>query len=247
MLAYNLNRGTENVRLFETGDVYEASGMSTSEKGRICLGATVTALRHDMTQGDVLDTSKGKNEIDVFRSFKGDVETLLRSFQHKSLAIDTQTADYYDPRRSARAIMDGEAVAQFGELHPQIAASRKLRQEVFIAEVFADRLCQHSLREIRYEPLPRFPRVERDFSFLFPDEVLFEKIKLAVHGLDLAALREFKPVEIFRGGSVPAGQYSILLRATFQSHERTLREDEVAEWSAQIVLALTQFGGTQRM
>ena len=26
MLAYNLNRGTDNVRLFEAGNVFEASG-----------------------------------------------------------------------------------------------------------------------------------------------------------------------------------------------------------------------------
>ena len=43
-----------------------------------------------------------------------------------------------------------------------------------------------------------------------------------------------------------AGRYSILLRATFQSRERTLREDEVAQWSAQIVKALEKMGGTLR-
>jgi phenylalanyl-tRNA synthetase beta chain len=53
-------------------------------------------------------------------------------------------------------------------------------------------------------------------------------------------------VEIFRGGSVPAGKYSILLRATFQSLDRTLREDEVADWSAKIVAALLHLGGDQR-
>jgi phenylalanyl-tRNA synthetase beta subunit len=37
-----------------------------------------------------------------------------------------------------------------------------------------------------------------------------------------------------------------LLRATFQSLERTLREDEVADWSAKIVATLQQLGGTQR-
>jgi len=246
MLAYNLNRGSEKVRLFEMGDVYEASGAGASEKGRICLGATVSALRHDTPQGSVLDTSKGLNELDVFRLFKGDVEILLRAFQYKSLTFDTQTVEYYHPGRSARAVMDGEAVVQFGELHSHVAANRKFRQEVFLAEIFVDRLCQHGLREIRYELLPRFPAVERDFSFLFSDDVLFEKVEAAVRRLGLAELREFRPVEIFRGGSVPAGKYSILLRATFQSLERTLREDEVAEWSSAIVGVLKELGGMQR-
>jgi phenylalanyl-tRNA synthetase beta subunit len=55
--------------------------------------------------------------------------------------------------------VDGEPVAQFGQLHPQVAANRKLRQEVFLAEIFADRLNRHPLREVLYQPLPRFPGV----------------------------------------------------------------------------------------
>src|SRR5450432_53182 len=248
MLAYNLNRGTEDVRLFEMGDVYQASDAGTMESSRICIAATGSALKNGIPRGGVLDTSKNKdaNDLDIFRSFKGDVETVLRAFQHKSLAFDVQTSDYYHPGCSARAVMDGEPVAQFGQLHPQVAADRKLRHEVFLAEIFSDRLYRHRLREILYQPLPRFPGVERDFSFFFDDAVTFEKIQSAVRGLSLPELRSFSPVEIFRGGSVPFAQYSILLRATFQSRERTLREDEVADWSAKIVAALQHLGGSQR-
>jgi phenylalanyl-tRNA synthetase beta chain len=97
-----------------------------------------------------------------------------------------------------------------------------------------------------YHPLPKFPVVERDFSFLFKDEITFSKIKATIQAIHLKDLRSFAPVEIFRGGSVPAGSYSILLRLRFQSHERTLREDEVNNWSAKIVAALQQLGGVQR-
>jgi phenylalanyl-tRNA synthetase beta chain len=68
----------------------------------------------------------------------------------------------------------------------------------------------------------------------------------AVADLRLCELREFRPVEIFRGGAIPAGKYSILLRAKFESGERTLREDEVAEWSARVVGAMVALGGVQR-
>jgi phenylalanyl-tRNA synthetase beta chain len=63
----------------------------------------------------------------------------------------------------------------------------------------------------------------------------------------LPELRGFHPVEIFRGGSIEAGKYSILLRARFQSVDRTLREDDVAQWSAKIVAALQGLGGVQRV
>jgi len=245
MLAYNLNRGTENVLLFEMGDVYETADAGTVEHSRICMGATAWELCSRISQGAILDKTKDST-IDVFRSFKGDVEVLLHAFEHRLLTFDAHTADYYQPGCSARALMDSEVVAQLGQLHPQVAANRKLRGDVFIAEIFADGLLKRSLREIRYVPLPKFPAVARDFSFIFSDEVTFEKIEGTVNGISLSELRSFSPVEVFRGGSVEAGKYSILLRAKFQSLERTLREEEVAEWSAQIVSALQGLGGTQR-
>jgi phenylalanyl-tRNA synthetase beta chain len=54
-------------------------------------------------------------------------------------------------------------------------------------------------------------------------------------------------VEIFRDGATGSGKYSILLRVRFQSAGRTLREDEVAQWSGKIVAALTGLGGVQRV
>ncbi len=77
-------------------------------------------------------------------------------------------------------------------------------------------------------PCPAIPGVERDFSFVFDDGVAFEKITGAVNELGISELRQLVTVEIFRGGNVPAGKYSLLLRMQFQSSERTLREDEVA-------------------
>ena len=245
MVAYNLNRGTDDVRLFEIGDVFERQGNDTAEHHRICFAATASALQRDLPQGRILDKSKDSS-LDVFRSFKGEVEELVSTFQHHSLSFDAQSADYYQPGHSARVLLDSEVVAQFGVLHPQVAARRKLKQDVYIAEVLADQLAKRTLREIRYTPLPKFPAVERDFSFIFADGVTFDKIEAAVKGLGIAELQGFSAEEIFRGGSVAAGNYSILLRVIFQSMERTLREDEVAEWAAKIVAALTGLGGTQR-
>jgi phenylalanyl-tRNA synthetase beta chain len=181
-----------------------------------------------------------------FFDLKGDVESLLFAFQHQSLQYDVQTADYYHPGISARALMDGLLVAQFGQIHPDIAAARKLRQNVFVAEFYLDQLYAAGLRVVRYQPLPRYPAVERDFSFVFDDSVSFEKIERSVTGLALTELRSFVPVEIFRGGNVPAGKYSLLLRARLQSAEHTLREDEVAQWSTQIIKALEGLGGKLR-
>ena len=248
MLAYNLNRGNDQVRLFEAGNVFEASGDKAVQHKRICIGATAASLKHDAPRGGRLDMSKGEGAIalEAFRSFKGDVETLLSAFQHKTLQYKDDAADYFHPGRSARVLMNGAMVAQFGQFHPETAAARKLRQDVFVAELSLDLLYPQGQRAVRYEALPRYPAVERDFSFIFTDSVRFDAIHQAVSSLGLKELTDLIPAEIFRGGAIPAGKYSLLLRATFQSNERTLRDDEVTEWWAQIIKALEGLGGVQR-
>jgi len=254
MLAYNLNRGSENVRLFESGKVFEApdAGLMPLEMKRISMGAT-GSVDADVVRG--LAPGAAGRPFSFF-DMKGDVESLLAPFSHWTLYYDAQPdkdqpdkkkrADYYYPGRSARAVLDGVTVAQFGQIDPD-AVARKLRQDVFVGEIYLDRLYQHDLRQVRYEALPRFPAVERDFSFVFDDGVEFEKIRQSVMGLSIAELRSFVPVEIFRGDQVDAGKYSILMRATLQSSERTLRDDEVTGWSTQIVRKLNELGGSQRI
>jgi phenylalanyl-tRNA synthetase beta chain len=237
MLSYNLNRGINDVRLFELGSIYEFSGQNSAETRRASLGASGSAL-----PASVFQAARPYSFYDL----KGDVETLLDAFERTTLHYDAQAPAYYHPGRAARAVMDGDVVAQFGQIHPEVAAVRKLRQDVFVGEIYLDRLYHRDLRRLRYETLARYPMVQRDFSFLFDDSLTFEKIQNAVNGLGIDELRSFEAVEIFRGGSVPKGKYSLLLRAKFQSGERTLREDEVARWSGQIIQTLEALGGSLR-
>ncbi|MGC1450357.1 MAG: phenylalanine--tRNA ligase subunit beta [Candidatus Sulfotelmatobacter sp.] len=248
MLAWNLNRDQAEARLFEIGAVYELSGGERVEPRRACLGATAASVRGALPMGGGLDVSKSAQAAaaEAFRGFKGDVENLLTAFAGE-ISYDRETAEYFHPGRSARARMNGVVVAQFGQIHPDVAAARKLRQEVFLAELDLEQLYKNGLRTVKFTPLGKYPAVERDFSFVFSDEVWFEEMRKAVAALDLAELREFRPVEIFRGGSIAAGKYSVLLRVRFQSAERTLREDEIAQWSGKIVAALVGWGGVQRV
>jgi len=248
MLAWNLNRDADDVRLFEMGRVYEMRSGERVEPARACMGATLAEVKNALPIGSVLDVSKGEHAAaaEAFRYFKGDVENLLAAFAYGELSFDRKTAEYFHPGRSARALMGGTVVAQFGQIAEGVKAERKLRHDVFLAEVDVEVLRARGLRKVRFAALGKYPAVERDFSFVFSDDVEFEAMRRAVAGLSIPELREFKPVEIFRGGSIEAGRYSILLRARLQSDEGTLRDEQIARWSEKIVGALKNIGGVQR-
>jgi phenylalanyl-tRNA synthetase beta chain len=239
MLANNLNRGNDNARLFEAGHVFELLGDRSQEHGELCLGATGEAA------AGLLDPPQPPRGYTFF-DLKGDVESLLGEFEVRNLYFDAAAASWLHPGRAARIVLNGATIGQFGQLHPQVQQARKLRQPVFIAQINLERLYRNDLRRRSYRPIPRYPAVQRDFSFIFSDNVTLDRIRNAVEGLRLDDLRSFGPAEIFRGGAVPAGSYSVLLRAHFQSGERTLRDDEVNVWSEKIIQALTGLGGKLR-
>lgn len=124
--------------------------------------------------------------------------------------------------------------------------ARKLKQDVFVAEISVEVLYLLALRQPAYTPISKYPAVERDFSFVLPESVEFKSIRQKLSDLAIAELATIFPAETFRGGSLAAGSYSFLLRVRFQSAERTLRDDEVANWSQQIVKAVEGLGGALR-
>jgi len=239
MVAQNLHRDVSEVRLFEMGTVFTGSTADVKEETGVAIGATGVAMA----------TALYRAEDALFYEVKGAIETLLAKFVGK-VTFDAQGLPaWLEAGRGARALLDGEAVAVFGELQAAEAQKRKLRQTCVLAEVRAAKLLATPLRSAVAREVSRYQAVERDFSFVFPDAVRWEAIEKALRGLGIAALQKVSPVEIFRdakGKAVAAGSYSCLVRVVLQSNERTLTEEELSAWTEAIVSALTGLGGVQR-
>ncbi|MGH9782361.1 MAG: phenylalanine--tRNA ligase subunit beta, partial [Candidatus Acidiferrales bacterium] len=95
-------------------------------------------------------------------------------------------------------------------------------------------------RSLRYQPLPRFPAVERDFSLVLADGTTFAQVEETICSINIPELRRIEVIDLFRGGQVPAGKYSLLVRVTFQSAEATFTEAQLTDFSTRIVSALAE-------
>jgi phenylalanyl-tRNA synthetase beta chain len=237
MLAWNFNRDVTDVRLFEIGNVFEAAGERVSEHRHACVAASGSTGEFGVFQ---------KPHMTDFFALKGDVEHIVELFAAESPAFKAPGSEYWNPGRSAKVLLNGKVVGELGQLHPQIAEQRKLKQEIWLAFFDLDRLYSVPLREQKYERLSRYPFVERDFSLLLDNSITYETLQHAIVALKIAELRSIEPHELFRGAGVPEGKYSLLLRMKFQAEDRTLRDDEVARWSKQVIAAVEALGGSLR-
>jgi phenylalanyl-tRNA synthetase beta chain len=243
MLAHNLNRNVIDIQLFERGTVFSGSPEHVEERPALSLGGSGSLWNGPELPAHAVD----------FYELKGTVEAIAEKFALRSFYFDNFPAGagivpaWLHPGRSARVVADGLTIAWFGQLHPGEAQKRKLRQSVYVAEIYLDRLYRLPLRQPIAPELSRFQAVDRDFSFIFADPVRWQSIAGALQNLHIAELTDFTPREIFRTSqALPAGHYSILIRVTFQALERTLRDEELQTYSQAVTAALESLGGRQR-
>ncbi len=223
-IEWNLNHGQRNARLFEIGRHYRLNGSESAETRVLTIGATGEAREKGL-----YDAARDFS----FADLKGDLDSIG----------ELCGAFYW-----SAAWRNGEGHAAPAWLHPSRRAQLKFRQDVFVAELQLDPVyaaMQAAKEARRYEPLPRFPSVERDFSLLLADGTKFSDVTKSIQSLGIGEIHSIEATDLFRGKNVPAGKYSLLVRVTFQSRDATLTDTQIADFSGKIVAALEKTLGAQ--
>jgi phenylalanyl-tRNA synthetase beta chain len=236
-LEWNLNHGQRNVRLFEIGSHYRLNGTESLETRVLTIGATGEAREKDL-----YDAARDYS----FADLKGDIDAV--GFLAGRFSWEDSGADWLHAARRGRVFFGSEDIGEAGQLARRVAERLKLRQEVFLAELRLEPVYAaiRGLKDSRrYEPLPRFPAVERDFSLLLAEGTHFSHISKSIHSLNIGEIVSIEATDLFRGKNVPAGKYSLLVRVTFQSREATLTDAQITDFSTRIVEALQKQLGAQ--
>jgi phenylalanyl-tRNA synthetase beta chain len=243
MVSGNLHRDVDDVHLFELGTVFSGTTEKVEERPALAFGAAGS-----LPEQSSLHPARS---ID-FHDLKGAVEQLLARFQSRSVYFDRFELDaglmppWLHPYRSARVVVDGSTLGWFGQLHPREAAARKLKETVFVGELYLDRLYQHPLQKPVARDISRFQPVRRDFSLVLDQSVTWEKIDQALAALEIPELVDWRVCEVFRDARLGANDYSLLLGTTFQAPDRTLRDEELQDFQARVVAAVGEAGARLR-
>jgi phenylalanyl-tRNA synthetase beta chain len=243
MIAGNLHRDVSDVRLFELGTVFSGTTEKVEERPSLAFCAVgMLPEQGALHAGRTID----------FHDVKGVVEQVLARFHSRAVYFDRfpaesgLTPEWLHPYRAARVAVDGATVGWFGQLHPREAAARKLKEPVLVGELYLDRLYRLPLRKPAAKEISRFQPVRRDFSLVLDEKLAWETIDQAVAALQIPELVDWRAREVFRDAKLGAGEYSLLLGATFQAVDRTLREEELQGFQARVVEAVGKVGARLR-
>src|SRR5579864_3033238 len=243
-LEWNLNHGQRNLRLFEIGRTYELQNGEPKETAVLTIGAT--GLAREKT---IWEAAREYS----FADLKGDLDRIGELAG--GLGWKAGGPSWLAGARAAKISLahgNGSAalVGHAGQFARRVADEFKLRQDAFVAELRLEPLLEAVDRRsagLRFKPLPRYPAVERDFSLILPDGVTFAQVADTIRGLNIAEVESIEAADLFRGGQIPAGKFSLMIRVTFQSAQGTFTDVQLADFSARIVAALEQkLGATLR-
>jgi phenylalanyl-tRNA synthetase beta chain len=243
-MEWNLNHGQRNLRLFEIGKTYELRDGEPVETQVLTLGATGMAQEKTIYEA--------AREFS-FADLKGDLDRI--GVLTGAFAWQSGGPDWLAGSRAAQISLASQssAAANFGvagQLARRIADMYKFRQDVFVAELKLEPLvagAEAADAARRFKSLPRFPAVERDFSLVLADGVTFAQVAQTIRSLRIDQVETIEAADLFRGGQVPVGKFSLMIRVKFQSVEATFADAQLNDYSARIVAALQEkLGATLR-
>ena len=215
VIARNLDRGQDDMALFEIADVYFVSGASAKEELRLCLGICRDNVSPLHLKGilEILFKRLGINDFSFIRR-------------------DIQRIDVLANGNEAGFILDlnQRQLDDFGIKKPGI----------ILGEIDLEKLLNHINLNKKFSGIPKFPSITRDISFIVKNEVPVASILSVIVEKSGPLLKEAKIRDYYQGKQIPEGFKGLTISCTYRLEDRTLTEEEVNPAHNQISFLLVE-------
>ena len=121
-----------------------------------------------------------------------------------------------------------------------------LSERTYVAEIELTPLFDIKQPLTLYQPLPRFPAVERDLALLCDDELPVAEIEAAIRHSGGKLLESVELFDVYRGAQILAGKKSVAYSLQFRKADGTLSDADLEPVLGKIFKALEKIGCTLR-
>jgi len=236
----NINFQRSDIRLFETGKVFQQQGINILPEERMQLCAVISGHRYP--EAESLHYSG--HEADFF-DIKGTVASLLQVlgftgtgnvslFQHNLSLVEP----YCDPSCASVIMKDDTMIGVLGAVHPETLKGFGIKQQVYFFELDLQQLLNLGRKAKRFNPLPKYPSVKRDISLVVPDSVPAGELLRSIHNQKQKYIESADIFDVYRGKPIPSGYKSVALSVTYRSPTATLDDQSVDKIHEKIVNSL---------
>lgn len=224
--ARNLNRGLEGVHIFEAGGIYFRREESYCEQPSLGLLATGRyGAPHWQSRPETTD----------FFVLKGAVEAVMTALRYEPFSFVETDHPFFEPGAALALVYKGERVGFLGVLRKALRDLYSVEGTVYAAEIDLAGLMEKQPKPFVFAPVPKFPGVVRDLSFLVDRDLSWKDVAQVLSRISVPILEGFELTDRFSGPSVPPDKVSLSVRFRYRSAQRTLLAEEVDKAQQEVV------------
>ncbi|MCX5695889.1 MAG: phenylalanine--tRNA ligase subunit beta [Candidatus Omnitrophica bacterium] len=212
-VSFNINQKQDYVSIFEIGNIFLGE---TKPKEELVLGLALSG-----TNSFLLEQGLVKDEAGLL-NLKGILETIFLRLGIQGYEFNNQGA------LNCAIRIQNEKVGLMLGLSPKALEGLNIKnREVFALEVSLDKLFSFVRPDKKFTPLPKYPGITRDISFVLKDDLSVKDILLALRQKGQPLLNDIRITDYYKGKQIPAGFRGLTLSCFYSSNERTLTEKEI--------------------
>ncbi|MBU9714302.1 phenylalanine--tRNA ligase subunit beta [Evansella tamaricis] len=241
-LSHNKNRNINDVHLYEIGTAFyteEETVTKQPDEKTLVSGAFMGLWHEHSWQGE-------KKAVDFF-VVKGIVEGIFEELNVKGEVKFVQGEPKgLHPGRAAMVTVEGVEVGVVGQLHPAVAKVLSL-PETFVFELNLHKIFARESRDVRYDPIPRYPAMDRDIALVVDEGVQAEDVKQVIVEFGGDLLKHVALFDLYQGEHLNEGKKSLAFSLRYLDTEKTLTEEEVSKVHGKVLVGLEEkLGATLR-
>jgi len=217
---FNQAREVESLKLFEVGKVFFKAEELASE--RLNLGLLLAGRK------SLPSWYEEERPFDLY-DIKGVVSALGEALRVDFLFKPYSEEPFLKRGFSFDLYLGEEKIGYLGRLKSLIAKDLDLREPVFVAEIYLDKLLSFIQGEkaLSVKKPPKFPSTFRDVSLVVKKGIPFETLLAYLKAKEIPYLEDLKLIAAYEGKPLDPDERSLTLRLWFRAEDRTLRVEEV--------------------
>jgi phenylalanyl-tRNA synthetase beta chain len=215
-VAYNCNRRNSDLKLFEFGKTYHYKAGSYSEPKHLSLFVSGNRNSENWTQA-----SKASD----FFLFKGYIDALLSRMGIDKAKTKPLQSDVF--AEGVQYAIGNDILVEFGTVKKTILKYFDIKQEVFYADINWNLVLKLVSTKMKFQDIPKFPEVRRDFSMLIDEAVSFDAIYHLAKQTEKTLLKNIQLFDVYQGDKLPEGKKSYAVSFILQDSSKTLTDEQI--------------------
>ena len=232
---HNRNHQIDTIALFEIGSVFIHNGEQKEPE-------RVTGILAGQIGDGVY--SNPYREPD-FYDIKGFVEGILQVCGIVNYTLQKTDTPTFHPGRNAAVLLDDRQLGTFGEAHPEVLENYDLPYKAYLFDFDMEALVDTAIFAKRFEPIPVYPKVERDLAIVVDKELLSDMPTALIYTTGGELVESVRLFDVYEGEQVPEGKKSLAYAITYHSATETLTDKAVNALHDKVVKRLNQELGAE--